>query len=145
MEEIARGKFVLVVLSKKYLESIYCMQELMYMYRRGLGRRDELFKQIVPVIVDDLGDIKRATGRLKYVKYWKAEHQELQEGMKGLECYEMGAQDRSEYLALGEFTSQVSDILAWTADVLMPQAIDGKEKSIEAVVELLKTKIAGTQ
>src|SRR5262249_9624134 len=54
MQEIGRAECVVVVISEKYLRSAYCMRELLYLYRRGMGDRDDFHKRVVAVIVGDV-------------------------------------------------------------------------------------------
>ena len=39
MRDIGRAERVLVVVSEKYLKSVYCMRELLHLYNASLGER----------------------------------------------------------------------------------------------------------
>lgn len=76
MKRMGRGKCVIVVLSKRYLESPNCMFELMEIARHG-GMRKRVFPLFLP-------DAKISTGeeKLVYVKYWEKRTRELDAKMK---------------------------------------------------------------
>ena len=78
MERIGRGKCIVVVLSKKYLESRNCMFELTEIASRG-DVRDRVF----PVVLDD-ANIYEGVGRLRYIKYWERKKKELDDEMSGV-------------------------------------------------------------
>jgi internalin A len=65
MERIGRGKCIVVVLSKKYLEAKSCMFELTEIDERG-DVRDRVF----PVVLDD-ARIYDGVGLIRYIKYWE--------------------------------------------------------------------------
>jgi len=76
MKRIGRGKCVVVVLSKKYLESKNCMFELTEIAGRG-DIRDRVF----PVVLDD-ARIYDALDRLEYIEYWEQKQKALDARMK---------------------------------------------------------------
>ena len=139
MMEIGRAERVLIVLSEKYLRSVYCMRELLYLFNSSLGERETLMKRVVPLIVEDL-KCARLRDRAPYVKYWKEEHAVLdalveEHGVAGL-----GTADREEWLAVQDFHHRVSNLLAWVADTLMPQGVDVRTRGVDAAIALLQQR-----
>jgi Leucine-rich repeat (LRR) protein len=76
MKRIGQGKCIVVVLSKKYLESKNCMFELTEIAARG-DIRDRVF----PIILKD-ANVFDALGRLQYIHYWETKKQELDTHIK---------------------------------------------------------------
>jgi internalin A len=78
MERIGRGKCIVVVLSKKYLESKNCMFELTEIAERG-----DIRHRVFPIVLPD-SSIYNAISRVRYVKYWEEKKAELDAAMKGV-------------------------------------------------------------
>jgi internalin A len=76
MKRIGQGKCIVVILSKKYLESKNCMFELTEIAARG-DIRDRVF----PIILKD-ANVFDALGRLQYIHYWETKKQELDTHIK---------------------------------------------------------------
>ena len=62
MEDIGRGNKIIVVISKKYLESENCMFELTQIYENK-----DFAKRIFPIVLED-ADIYSPISRIKYIK-----------------------------------------------------------------------------
>jgi hypothetical protein len=82
MADIGRAEQVLVVLSDKYLHSVYCMRALLHLFNTSLGDRDRLMQRMVPLVV---GELKCACARDRdpYVRYWEEQHATLDALLKG--------------------------------------------------------------
>ena len=141
MAEIGRAELVLVVLSDKYLHSVYCMSELLHLFNRSLGDRGNLMQRILPLVVGEL-HCARARDRDAYVTYWEQEYTDLNALLKKRGIDSVGEADRRELLAIQAFKQQVSDLLAWVADTLMPQGVEVHSKGVEAAIELLQQRAA---
>jgi len=76
MRRIGQGKCVVVVISDKYLKSENCMFEMV-----EIAKEPGLRERIFPIVLSD-ANIYKATGRVKYVRYWEDEIQELDEALK---------------------------------------------------------------
>lgn len=76
MKRIGRGKCIVVVLSKNYLESKNCMFEMTEIAGRG-DVRDRVF----PIVLGD-AMIYDAIGRLRYIKHWEQKKKELDAEIK---------------------------------------------------------------
>ena len=76
MLRIGRGKSIVVVLSKAYLQSKSCMFELTEIADRG-DIRDRVF----PVILAD-ANVHNATDQLDYIKHWEDQLHDLDSKMK---------------------------------------------------------------
>jgi hypothetical protein len=65
MKRIGRGRCVIVVISKKYIESESCMFELVEIASNG-----DFYDRIFPIVLED-AEIYKPVERLKYVKHWE--------------------------------------------------------------------------
>jgi hypothetical protein len=76
MERLGRGKCIVVVLSKSYLESKSCMFEL-----TEIAGRKDLRDRVFPVVLEDAG-IYEPLECLGYVRYWEKKRDELDAAMQ---------------------------------------------------------------
>ena len=107
MERIGRGKCVIVVISKKYLESENCMYELIQISKTG-----RFSERIFPVVLED-AKIYKPIDRIKYVKYWEKEIQDLDEQMKGVSQANLQGfrEDIDLYADIRKYLPRLTDIL----------------------------------
>lgn len=76
MEQIGRGKAVVVVISDKYLKSENCMFELVEIAENG-DYRDRIF----PIVLPD-ANIYKPVQRIRYIQHWEQEIADLDAAMK---------------------------------------------------------------
>jgi len=141
MRDIGRADMVLVVLSEKYLRSVYCMRELLYLHDTSQGEKATFLRRIVPLIMGDLS-CARARDRHPYVVHWEQEHANLSALLEQRGLTTVGEADRREWLAIQAFKQHVSDLLAWVADTLMPQGTELRTRGIDAAIGLLRERAA---
>ncbi len=79
MERIGRGKCVIVVISKAYLESENCMFELLQIAKNG-----QFSDRIFPIVLSD-AKIFKSKDRIKYIQHWEQEIKELDTAMKSVD------------------------------------------------------------
>ncbi len=79
MEQIGRGKYVILIISNKYLRSENCMFELLQIFKN-----QDFYERIFPVVLDEV-KISKATDRLELVKYWENETKNLNDKIRELE------------------------------------------------------------
>jgi hypothetical protein len=73
MREIGRANAVIVVLSHDYLQSWYCMFELVGVYEAG-----EMKRRVFPILIEDAEIFDRA---VDYQKHWKGQLEELEKNV----------------------------------------------------------------
>jgi len=76
MQRIGKGRYVIVVISDKYLKSENCMFELLEIAKHG-----DFYRRIFPVVLND-ANIYRAINLLRYIKHWEKEIENLDQAMK---------------------------------------------------------------
>lgn len=78
MQEIGRGRAVIVVISDKYLTSPNCMFELV-----EIARNKDVRDRIFPVVLGD-ADIYDPVKRIRYIKHWEDKLKALDEAMRSV-------------------------------------------------------------
>jgi len=78
MEQIGRSKYVILVISNKYLRSVNCMFELVQIFKN-----QHFYERIFPVVLDEV-KIAKASDRLDLMKYWENEAESLSNEIKQL-------------------------------------------------------------
>ncbi len=139
MADIGRADLVLVLLSDKYLRSVYCMRELLHLFNTSLGDRDRLMQRMVPLVVGEL-KCARARDRDPYVTHWEEEHATVDALLTRRGWSSVGEADREEWLAIQDFQHRISDMLAWVADTLMPRGTELRTTGIDAAIDLLQQR-----
>ena len=78
MIQLGKAEMVIIILSNKYLQSEFCMFELIQIYKN-----DRLRDRIYPIVLDEV-NISKSTDRLELVKYWENQIEQLQSKLKEL-------------------------------------------------------------
>ena len=76
MQQLGKGKFVIIVLSDQYFKSKSCMFEL-----KLLSRQQDFYDRIFPVIIENTS-IYEAEDLLYYARYWDKKIEHLQQEIK---------------------------------------------------------------
>ena len=126
MKDIGRANCIVAVISKRYLESKYCMFELAEVAARG-----DLKGRIFPLILDD-ANIYDGQGRLQYIKHWETNKKKLDKAMKGV-----GAENlqgiREEIDDIARYRATIAAIVDTLANMNARPGAEF-EKLIEAVL-----------
>ena len=118
MDRIGRGKYVVVVISDKYLKSEFCMYEIL-----ELVKNKNYSDRIFPIILSD-ANIFDEIQRLEYLDYWSAKKNNLQKRIRDLQELQDATAAHLKLKQyddireiIGEFTSFVKDVNALTPDM----------------------------
>jgi hypothetical protein len=117
MERLGQGKCVVVVISKRYLESENCMFELIQIAKNG-----DFHDRIFPIVLDDT-KLYDPIDRIKYVEYWEGKASALDEAMKRVSLANMEGfwQDRNLYEEIRRnvplLTNIIRDMNTLTANI----------------------------
>ncbi|MDD2815739.1 MAG: toll/interleukin-1 receptor domain-containing protein [Thiotrichaceae bacterium] len=130
MQRIGRGRYVVVVISDKYLKSDNCMFELLEIAQNG-----DFYDRIFPIVLAD-ADIYKPVKRLAYVKHWENEIQALNEAMKEVSAANLqGFRDEIDlYTKIRERIASLTDVLK-NMNTLTPEMHEasGFEKLYQAI------------
>jgi internalin A len=124
MREIGQSKCVLLLLSPKYLESEYCMQELFWLYQSSNESKAIFQAKIIPIVLPGL-DIAKAPTRKRCRIYWGNQLQELlalegEDELKGLPGV-LPKDTDEDSRRYRDFYEHAETMLRWASDVLRPQ------------------------
>jgi internalin A len=139
MREIGQARRVCIVFSEKYMQSSYCMRELLYLYQTSCGEKSDFLNRIVPLVLED-AKLTRTTDRLSHVRYWQQQLQELMDATTGIDPSMWGGAG-ADMAMIREFCHTVEVMLRHVSDHLMPRGIKDIEKDgFAAVLAALKAK-----
>lgn len=135
MKRIGRGKCIVIVLSKKYLESKNCMFEMTEIADCG-DIRDRVF----PIVLGD-ANVYDAVGRLRYIKYWEQKKEELDAEMKEVSGeYLQGIREELDLFAkIRQTIAQIVDILS-DMNALTPDQHQGSD--FDSLLQALEARLS---
>jgi len=138
MNQIGKGKAVIVVISDKYLKSPYCMYELLEIYK-NLQFQERIF----PIVLDD-AKIFDPLPRLQYLKHWQDKKKELDEAIKefGTDAITVIGDDYKTYKKIFDNFGEVINILK-DINSLTPQM--HKDSNFEQLIEKLASQLQTNQ
>jgi internalin A len=140
MREIGQAERVCVVLSKEYVQSAYCMRELLYLYQTSCGAKCDFLNRIVPLVLED-ARLTKTTDRMGHVRYWNQQLQELKDATTDIEPSMLGGAG-ADMAMIQEFCHSIELMLRHVSDYLMPRGIKEIEKdNFAALLEALKAKL----
>jgi hypothetical protein len=135
MKRIGRGKCIVVVLSKKYLESKSCMFEMTEIADRG-----DIRSRVFPIVLDDAG-IFEAISRLRYIKYWEQRKAELDSEMKGVGGeYLQGIREDLDLFA--KIRGTIAGIVDTLGDMNALSPAQHQGAGFQALLEALERRLA---
>jgi internalin A len=123
MRAIGEGDRIFVFLSDKYLKSPFCMFELFEIWRNSRQDRAEFLRR---ARIYTLGDAKiwKPVDRVSYGKYWKDQHDELEQAVDEAGLDVLGEEDLRTYKLMQDFATKVGDILALFANIVQPRSFE---------------------
>ena len=119
MKSIGRGGQILVILSRKYLHSPYCMTELNHIYENSLRDKEEFLNRIIPVVVektlrfDDWRFVKDV------VDHWESEFTDMEPHLSKL-----GLPQIERYQLIRQWCGATGNILGFIGDKFHPRGFD---------------------
>jgi internalin A len=123
MRSLAAHDRVFVILSRKYLESPYCMFELLEIWRLCKQDDAESLNKVRCFAVPD-AVFSSPLQRTQRAVYWKQEFEGLDALVKAHGADLLGIEDFRSYKLMQDFAHRVGDILYLVADTLQPRTID---------------------
>lgn len=135
MERIGRGKCVILVISKKYLQSPNCWYELLRVAENG-----QFYERVFPVVLPSAG-IYEPVERLRYVQYWEQKQKELDEALKSVSAANLhGFREEIDlYTEIRERLPKLTDVLK-DMNTLTPET--HRESNFEELYTAVMEKLA---
>lgn len=123
MRSLAACDRVFVILSRKYLESPYCMFELLEIWRLCKQDDAQFLNKIRCFAIQD-AEFSSPLERMQRAVHWSKEFEELDALVKEQGATLLGEEDFRRYKLMQDFAHRVGDILCVVADILRPRNID---------------------
>jgi internalin A len=137
MNAIASGEVVIIILSRKYLESEYCLYELNGIWKQASQEADRFLQRVIPLTLPDAN--LKATEELFMVKqFWAQRWQNLREQIRE----DPDSVDRELFAKskdIQKFSQHIGDILVLLNDKCEPPNFDqqAKEGFREVIAQIL--------
>lgn len=135
IEKLTHGRYLVALVSDKYLRSPYCMFEIYKLYQACQGEKKQLLERVVPVVLPEV-KIARLPDRVPYLEHW-SEEAERYEALLRNPRLRLGESSMKEHNLVRDFANHVDEILVFIADVIMPRKVD----DFSAVRETLRRKM----
>jgi internalin A len=123
MRRIGRGKRIIVVLSKAYLESPNCMFELYEIWRTS-ANEPQVFRERVKAFALEDAKIYTLPDRLKYATYWKKQFDAIKAVLDEHGATILGEKGYADFERIQQFYLNVNSMLSAIADILAPKDIE---------------------
>jgi internalin A len=123
MHRLAEGQLVFVILSEKYLRSIYCMTELYEIWLNCKGK-DDRFLACVRVFTQPDAKISDLFQRAERAAWWKEKHERVKALVDVHGQDFLSDSDYADFRRMGHFVRHVPDILSLVQDTLRPRSFD---------------------
>ena len=135
MRRLGRGKCIVIVLSRKYLESENCMFELTEIAECG-----ELRKRVFPIVLGDAG-VYDALTIVTYVKLWEDRLKKVNAALKKVDQENLdGVRESIDLYAkirrtISQLATTLGDMNALTTERHLDSKFDALVRAIEAELE----------
>ena len=109
---IGQGDYIITIISDRYLKSIHCMNEMLFIRQKG-----NILKRIFPVIMDDAKGIYSKDSRLAYQAFWTREITNFEKQLNEVGFnpgMENSARDLNRLHDIRRIIGGIMDLLAWT-------------------------------
>jgi len=127
MSHLGGGDRIFIILSRKYLESPFCMFELFEVWRQSRRDDDDFLKRVRIYRLPD-AKINTLRERLEIGAYWKKKYTEVEALIKEHGPDIIGGNDFSRYKLMKDFALHVGDILGLVMDTLQPRTLEEFEQ-----------------
>ena len=111
MEEIGRGRCVIVVVSDKYLRSPYCMYELFEVYRNK-----KFYERVCPIVLEDVR-VSSPAERYTYTEYWSSQVQQFEDIIRKINLPDLAPQKLEEFRRYRDISQNADMLLSIIADM----------------------------
>jgi internalin A len=123
MPRLAQGDRVFVILSEKYLRSIYCMTELYEIWLNCKGK-DHIFRSRIRVFALPDAKISTLFERVEHAAWWKQQHARVKALVDKHGEDFLSDADYAQFRRMGHFVRHAPDILSLIQDTLRPRSFE---------------------
>lgn len=133
MQDIGLGKYVILIISNKYLRSENCMYELIQIFKNS-----DFYERIFPIVMSDV-KIAKASERLDLVNYWESETNLLNSGvreLKDLSNIQGLTDDINLYTEIRHNVANLTNILKDINTLSVEKHIDSNFQNVYKAIQL---------
>lgn len=127
MKEIGRGGCVVAVISDKYLRSVFCMHELLEVYRNR-----EFHRRLCPVVLP--GTHLTFFDRLAYVNYWSSQFEQVEDLFRKIEPTVLSPQILDEFQMYLNVSEEAGNLIGFIAGDMNYATHKGLEENDFAIL-----------
>jgi hypothetical protein len=141
MDSIGRGKFIIAVVSDKYMKSEYCMYEAYRMFQSSaFGER------VFPIVLPD-ADVFSFRGQAAYLKYWDTEYKALKAEYKKIAAVSptMVAPLTERLRDIEATTLFINDFMAAVGDMNVLTSQIHIESNFSQLISAIEDKMKGIE
>ena len=134
MKQISKSDYVILVISREYLQSVNCMYEVLELLK------SENFKtRIFPIIIEN-ANIFDAGGKLYYLKYWEGKIKQLNHDIKELDNIANTKSVQENIDIYTEIRNSIDEFCSIIADKKCPTVNELKDLKYSPFFEFIKFK-----
>lgn len=137
MQKIGKARYIILVISNKYLRSVNCMFELIEIFKN-----DHFYERIFPVVLDEV-NIYDPSERVRLMKYWEDRTESLNEEIRELKDFTnmQGVTDDLNLNAeIRDNIARLTNILKDTNTLSLDQLVNSNfEPLYKAIVKKIET------
>jgi internalin A len=120
MRRLGAGDRIFVILSDKYIRSLYCMTELSEVWRNCRHDEGEFGRRIRSFVMP-CASISKLSDRVAYGAYWKAEHDKVEKIIQVHGSSILGENGSIQHQITSRIAGETIDLLTQFADVVTPR------------------------
>jgi formylglycine-generating enzyme len=135
IKNLGKSKYVVIIISDKYLKSKWCMMEIVL-----LLESPDFRKRIFPIVLDD-AKIHDAGSRVNYIIFWQDMIKDLEEKAKKIKDKGVAIsiwQEINDYKLIHKSIAPFSDILG---DMSVLKAEEHSDTNFEALLSAIKKQV----
>jgi hypothetical protein len=131
MQNVRKTDYVLMIISDSFLKSRFCMFEVLE------AMKDMKYEsRILPIIIDN-AKIYNEIDKIKYIKYWKNEMENIEVELHDLDSIEKGSSIQT-LKKHKEILTNIGDFINFIADLKHIRVSDIDEFSVNEILESIK-------
>ncbi|BCG65823.1 MAG: hypothetical protein methR_P3686 [Methyloprofundus sp.] len=134
MKELVTSDHIITIFSKEYLESEYCMYELLEIYRRN-GASD-FHKRIYPIIADDMV-LSDFDTQVKYVEHWEEEEKSAGLKLAGVKPTSI-IRLRERHKIYQNISDEINDLMDFAGNILVKPIHGLEQENFASLLDRIK-------
>ena len=118
MKKIRESECAILIISSSYLKSINCMYEVLEVMK------DENYRDKIITVVLNNTNIYKPLEKIKYIKYWKEQHSELEKGIREIDDFESTSKLSEDLKKIRSIMGNIDEFISIISDMNNPVVDD---------------------